>query len=901
VTLPRWVRSFVAVVVPAEFSDDLLDDLEEGWRRRRDAGRRAYSWLLAELARTPWLGLRRQARRLRRHGARAAKQAPRVRGGGSIGTGLRIAARSLLKRPGYASVAILTLATSIGAATLVFSVLEGVLLRPLPYPDGDRLHRIFGTNEAWREAEQEVLRDSWNRLSLAEEIIDRFRGSIAGIVAVGGYAPTSVRMDDAGDPVELSGAWVLEGFFDVLDMAPLVGRLPDRIELAAGARVVVIGERLWASRWGRDPDVLGRSVTLDEEAYTIVGVMPADFAVPNEVVRWWAPLPDDFADGRLDLAIFHPLVRLGEPASREATGRELDEAIAAVARDNPSYAGMGARLQPLAELLVAEVRDGIKLLFWAVLVVALIASVNLANLVIARGARRRGELAMRAALGASRNQLVWSMLAETSVICLVGAGLGVVIATQLLEPFLALLARATPGFPRADNVELNATVLAFSIGVTVLTATLSGLLPALAASRRSPWEALQHGKRSGGGRGTRRTQRTLLVVEAALAMVLLALAGLLTRGALHVAAIDPGYETERVAYLRLRTSPERYSSGAEAEALGATLEERIARLPGIQATARTSSLPGLGGADGKLLWRLGARMEDAPLTWAAYVSPGYFEAMDIPVLIGRTFTEADGPDDAPVVVVSELFAERNFPGEDPLGQTILMGSGERMQGGDVVADGEEEMTVVGVVGDVRQLVVFMEPDPGVYRPIAQTSGNDPILVLRTTERAAEVLPAARDEVRAVDSDLLVLEADVLRTSMRRLLGGLELRLVLIVALAGLAVFLTVVGIYGVVAYVVSEQLHEIGLRMALGARSGGEAKRMLLHALKPVLAGGLLGLGGGYAASGLVESGLFGVSALDPLTYVFGLLALSVVTVLAAWLPARRAATVDPMRVLNDD
>lgn len=899
--LPRWVRSLVRGVVPTEFAEDLLDDLEDGWARRRASGARPWAWLLLELARTPWIALRRQARRVRARGTRREMPAPRGRGMGNVATGLRIAARSLLKRPGYGAVAVLTLATSIGAATLVFSVLEGVLLRPLPYPGSDRLHRVFATNEAWREAEQEVLRSNWDRLSLAEELVDELRGSVVGVEAMGAYAPANVRLDDGGDPVEIYGTWAGEGFFDALGLPPLLGRLPDADEIRSGARIVVLAERLWISRYGRDAEILGRSISLDGDPYTVIGIMPAEFAVPTELARWWAPVPEEHAGGRTDLAIFHAILRLDEGVEPDGVTRELNGIVDAVAETNPSYAGMGTRLQPLGDLLVAEVRDGITLLFWAVVVVALIACVNLANLMVARGARRRGELAMRAALGASRRQLVWSMLAETFVICLVGAGLGVITATQLLDPFVALLGRATPGFPRADNVVLNGTVLAFSVGATMLTALLSGVLPALAASGRSPWEALQQGKRSGGGRSARRTQRTLLVVEAMLAMVLLAAAGLLTRSAIHLASIDPGFEMESVAFLRLRTSEERYPTPQEVEALGVMLEARLARIPGAEAIARASALPGVGGADGKLLWRPGSRMEDAPLTWATSVSPGYFELMDVPVLAGRGFTPADGPDDAAVVVVSELFAERHFPGEDPLGQTLLIGTGTRMEGGAVVADGSEELRVVGVVADVRQLAIIMEPDPGVYRPIAQTSAANPVLVIRTSGSAAELLTAARDEVRAVDPGLLVLEADVLRATMRRLLGALEVRLVLIASLAALAVFLTVVGIYGVVAYVVSDQLHEIGLRMALGARAGGESKRMLLHALKPVLAGGVLGLGGAYAASGLIESGLFGVSALDPITYVSGLLALAGVTVLAAWLPARRASAVEPMRVLNDD
>jgi putative ABC transport system permease protein len=294
-------------------------------------------------------------------------------------------------------------------------------------------------------------------------------------------------------------------------------------------------------------------------------------------------------------------------------------------------------------------------------------------------------------------------------------------------------------------------------------------------------------------------------------------------------------------------------------------------------------------------------MEDGTLTWTTSVSPGYFRAMGIPLLSGRTFSRRDGPDDPPVAVVSELFAQRFLGGEDPVGGTVMMGTDVRMEGGRVVAEGSREVTVVGVVDDVRQLTVLMEPDPAVYLPMTQGGAADPRLVIRTGGSPEEVLPAARAQVRAEDPELLVTEADVLHRSMRRVLGPLEVRWILILSLAGLAAFLTVVGIYGVVAYTVSDRRHEIGVRMALGARSSGESWRMVRRALVPTLLGALLGIGGAYAASGLLEDALYGVESLDPVTYAVVLALLVASAAAGAWLPARRAASVDPMRVLNEE
>ncbi|HKJ01460.1 MAG TPA: ABC transporter permease, partial [Longimicrobiales bacterium] len=306
-------------------------------------------------------------------------------------------------------------------------------------------------------------------------------------------------------------------------------------------------------------------------------------------------------------------------------------------------------------------------------------------------------------------------------------------------------------------------------------------------------------------------------------------------------------------------------------------------------------------ADGKLFWPRGASMEEGNLVWASAVSPEYFSTLGIPLVGGRAFTPGDGPDDAPVVVISRLFAQRYFGDGDPVGRTVMMGTGVHMVGGSVVADGEKELTVVGVVGDVRQLAVVMEPDPGAYLPMAQASGEDPEMILRTSGRPERILEAAAAQVRSEDPTLLITGTDVLQRANRRLLGALEVRTVLILALAALAAFLTVVGIYGVVAYVVSDQIHEIGVRMALGARSGGESSRMVKQALAPVLSGAVVGMFGAYAASGLLEGALFGVETLDPLTYAGVLALLLSAAGLAAWIPGRRAATVDPARVLSEE
>lgn len=899
-SLPRWAAFAFRALAPAEFAEDLTDDLEDRVEAKNRAGQRATWWLVRELLRTPWIRLHGQARRMRRRGTR--REISRGGGGGmsGLGTTFRVAARSLLARPSYTAVTLLTLVASIGSATLIFSVLEGVLLRPLPYENGDRIHRLHATNSAWRESDREFLRDNWDRLDLAEDVVVALREGVPGVASVGAFQAASELFEDGEAPERIAGGRVMAGFFETVRLEPLLGRLPTLGEVDAGDPLLVLSERLWMSRYGGDREILGRAITLNGTSHTVIGVLPGAFAVPGQESRWWAPVPSDFAGGRTDVAVFKGLVVLEEGTSADAVLPRLETVVDRMSAANPTYAAMGVRLESLAAEAVDEVKDGILLLFLAVGVVVLIASVNLANLVVARGARRRSELAMRAALGAGRKSLIADIMGETVLLCLVGGGVGVLVATQMLDPFMALLNRATPGFPRAENVGVNGAVLAFSLGVTVVTALLAGLLPALSASKQAPWEALTQTRRSGSARGTRRTQYGLLAAEAALAIVLLSVAGLLVRSALWISNVDPGFDGESVAYLSLETPESRYGTRLEADEFGRALEERLQRLPGTVAVARTSSLPALGGAAGKLVWHSGQDASEGTLIWSSGVSPDYFRAMGVEVVAGRTFLESDGEGAEGVAVVSQLFADQFFPGENPVGRSINVGSG-RMEAGQVVAEEGELLTIVGVVGDVRQLTIVMDPDPMLYRPMAQEGARNPHVVLRTSGPPAEILEAARAQVLEADGRMLIQELDVLSRSARRLLAPVEVRTVLILSLAGLAAFLTVVGIYGVVAYIVSDRVHEIGIRMALGARAGKETSRMVSQILRPVLVGTVVGLVLAYFASRLVESGLFGVERLDPVTHVTVPLLMVAVAVLAAWIPARRASSVDPVQVLARD
>lgn len=897
--LPELLDGLIRGLLPEAFAEEVVGDLREGYSRRARRNRLAAAlWWLREVLTLRPVALWRQARRLRRRGVRP-ELSPVTAGSGLWAKEFRIAVRSLWRRPTQSAVGVLTLVASVGAATLVFSVLEGVLLRPLPYPSGERLYEVWGTSAAAQQSDNSVLREAWNRRPISQAMLAAWRKSAPAVESVAGYLGTKVRWDDGAAPVEVAGAWVLPGFFATLGLRPVVGSVPGDATLASGGDVVVLSERFWASRYGRDPGVLGRTVRLDGRVVTVVGVMPAALVLPSGELDWWMPLPAALAAQR-DLTIFRGVLRLRSGIRATVARQQLAVATEGLAGSNPVYRGMGARLVPLRDEIVAPVREGLTYSFWTVVLVTLIACVNLTSLVVARGARRRPELAMRAALGASRASLVGAMLTETVVICLVGGSLGLLASALSIHPLVRFLMSAVPGFPRADNVGINLPVLAFTLALTVGTALLAGAVPAWVVSKRSPWEALREGPRSRGGRGVRRIQRGLLFLDAMMAVALLAAAGLLTRSSLYASAVDAGFD-RAVAFLAIRPSQERDSTGAEAQATGARVAERIGALPGVAVVGRASALPSMGSSQLNLVWLTGQPPASGTPIPTVAVDSGYFAALRIPIVAGRSFQAGDGPDVEPVVVVSQSLGRKLFGGENPLGRTIMLGKDTRLEGGQLAAAEGEAARIVGVARDVRELAVILDPDPLLYRPLAQTSTRDQVIVARGSGPTAALATAARRQALAADPDLLVSDAGVLARAVLRPLAGVKLRTALALVLAGLAVLLTLVGIHGVVAYVVSDRAHEIGVRMALGALPLGESVRMVGVALWPVLLGGLVGLAAAGGLSGILREILFGVSQTDPLTYGAVLLLLVGMAALSAWVPARRAAAVDPVRILNRD
>ncbi len=800
---------------------------------------------------------------------------------GRFGEELRIGVRTLARRPGFAVVVVVTLAASIGAATLIFSALEAVIARTLPYPDADRVVTVYGLNDAWRDGDNAQLREFWDRYPVSLEQIDAVR-SVPGMVAIGGAGTSDVVLRTDAGARRVTLASVSVGVFEALGVAPRLGRLPGREELASGAAVVVISHRLWTDAFGRDPDVVGRPLRLDGSPYTVIGVMPAGFFFPTPEQELWSPLPERLQREARGLPVLIGVGRVADGADIA----EVSDAVDAIARRlgeaDGALAGSGMRAVSRRGEAIGQAQGGLSLFMGAVALVVVLAAVNLANLVLARASHRQGELAVRRALGGGRVAVAWTVMAEVLLLCVVGGGAGVLGAAVLLHPFMASLAAVD--LLRGADAHVNPTVLAFALSTTVLAAFGAGLPIAWRASRSHPASALRAGRRSGASRGTRRTQRLLLVTESCLAFVLLAGATLLVRSVAAVAAVDPGYALAGLDFVELQPSTDRYPDGEDRRRLYASVVQEVARRVGAPATV-ADPLPSAGTANVEPIRATDAA--DAAEVAATRVGADFFEVFGLPLLRGRGFTAADGPDDPTVVIVDASLARHLAPDGDALGREVVVGRG----------DDERSATIVGVAADARMLAVALQPQEHLYLPIDQfTTGSASVLARAGAGGASAGM---REAALAVDPDLVVGRLGTLEGASWQILAPIRARAVLLAALAALAVLLAAVGIFGVVAHVVEERTREIGVRIALGARPAGESLRVTRSFVVTVGIGTLLGLGVALAASRVLASMLYEVRPLDPLSYAAAAILLPALGALAAWLPARRAATVDPIEVLN--
>ncbi len=807
---------------------------------------------------------------------------------------LRYAVRTLRKSPGFAAVAIATLALGIGANSAIWSVLHGVLLRPLPYQDPDRLVRIYyadpeqagGVSAAFSPQDFADLAADLGRAT--PERPSPFARIAASHFTLG---LTGMNLTGGGEPERVDSATVSGGYFSTLGVPAALGRTIQPSDDVVGKdRVVVLSDGLWRRRFGGDPQAVGRRVTLEGEPFTVVGVMPPSFALPAREVDLWAPIS---LVGDDDIPHLRGL-RWMDVVARLAPGASLDQATAAssavfsrLARAYPETNEKRERaiLRPLRESLVGELRPALLVLFAAVALVLLIACANLANLLLARTTTRRHELAVRVALGAGGSRLARQILTENVLLALFGGGLGFLVAGWGVE---ALVALGGAELPRAEEIRPDASVLLFTLGLAVATGILSGLLPALRASRSQAREALTEGGRSGGeGRRGRAARGALVAAETALATVLLIGAGLMVRSFWRLVHVDPGFRAENVLALSISLEDGKFPEPVEITRYQNRLLARLAELPGVVAVGGSKTLPLRGGGEPYDFTADGHEERITPEAGTFIVTPGYFRALGIPLLAGRDFTVRDGVEAPPVVIVNRALARQLWPEGDAVGRHVRFG--------------ERPVEVIAVAGDVRHVGLATPPGPALYIPNSIARRSTMKVFVRSAGDPLGVAGAVRAAIGEVDRDQPISDLAPLSQSVSEAVGRPRFTTLLLGLFGALALGLAALGTYGVVSYAVSQRTHEIGVRMALGAHRGQVLGMVVAQASVLTFAG----LGGGllaaFALTRWLSGLLYGVSTTDPLAFLATPSALVLVALCASYLPARRAAALDPLVALRRD
>jgi putative ABC transport system permease protein len=797
----------------------------------------------------------------------------------------RFGARTLAKNPGFTAVAVVALALGIGANTAIFSVVNTILLRPLPYKDPDRLVMVWEKGAA----------DGFpiNSTSAANFIDWRDQNQVFEGVAVMGRA--SFNLTGVGEPLRVDGRRVSANLFRLLGVEPQLGRafLPE--EDAPGAsRVVILSHGLWQRRFGSDPGVVGKPLAMSGRSYTVVGVTPPQFEFPSRQDELWVPIafsPQEAANRGNNS--YEVLGRMKPGVSLEQARSEMNTIAARLKQQYPDVVKSNASVVvSLHEQVVGDIRPALLVLLGAVGFVLLVACANVANLLLARSAVRRKEIALRVALGAGRLRLIRQFLTESVLLAALGGAAGMMLSlwgVNMLKAFIP------ENISEVGAIAVDARVLGFTLLVSLLTGLLFGLVPAAQALNLDLNEMLKEGGRdSSSGRGGNRVRGLLVIAEVAVSLVLLVGAGLLINSFLRLRNMDPGFRADNLLTMSVVLPQQKYPDHARRSAFFAELTSRVEALPGVRSAAVTDWLPltMTGGSFGiSVEGQPDLGPDRRPDVVTRVVSPKYFSTMGIQLLRGRQFDERlDRADSAPVVVVSETMARRLWPGEDPLGKRIQPGS----------ADPSGWIEVVGVAKDVRQFDLTAEPRLQMYLPYVQFEWFVPgQLVIKTEVEPTGLAAAVRKAVWEVDKEQPVSDVRTMEEVLSRSIARQRFSTMLLGIFAALALVLAAVGIYGVMSYTVAQRTREIGIRMALGAQAGGVLRLVVGEGLKLVLAGVLIGLAGSLLLTRLMSSLLFGVSATDPMTLAVISLILVGVALLASYIPARRAAKVDPMVALR--
>jgi len=803
---------------------------------------------------------------------------------------IRYAVRKLSRTPGFTTIAAFTLALAIGATTAIFSVIDGVLLKPLPFRDPQRVVRV--TN----------LRDGNRMVSSVPDFLD-IRAQSKSYASLAALDNQAMNLTGGSEPERISAARVGATFWSLLGVTPQVGRgFAPNEDSQSAARTVVLSDGLWKRRFGGDRRIVGKTIALDGNSFTVIGVAPAGFSFPDRPDVW---IPLVFAQDDLnpDGRGAHWMGIMGRLAPNVTVTQATSELVTITRRLEQQYpesnTNMSGAVIPMQEYLVGDVRPALYVMLGAVAFVLLIACANVANLLLVRAASRESEMAVRTALGAGAWRLVRQLVIESVLLAMIGGVFGTLLALWGVD---LLLSMAPNGLPRINEVTVNGSVLVFTAGVTAVTGVLFGLFPALHAARANVGGMLKEGMRgSSGGVASRRARNTLVMAEMALAVVLLVGAGLLIRSFSKLLAVDPGFRAERVVTFAIAAPDTKYGQYAQRRELVSNLVERMKRVPGAQGAAVVTGLP-----LSNIMMRTSAHIVGTPperpgerkSTDVAMATPGYFTTMGIPLVAGRDFTDRDGSGAPVVSIVNQEFVKRYFPNENPIGKRIELGWDQdtASTGGNMTLGGE----IVGVVANVKRRGLSQEVFPETYASYMQPTFSNFSVVVRSTADPSTVMAAIRAQMRELDRDLPLSDLRQLKELVAASVSRPRFYTTILGVFASIALILAAVGIYGVISYAVSLRTRELGIRIALGATGRQVSGLVLQQGVGLAIAGVAVGGAGAYWLTRLLSKLLFGVSATDPLTFVGVAALLTAIAAIASFVPARRAAKVDPLLAMRE-
>ncbi|MDT5270423.1 MAG: hypothetical protein QOH49_2609 [Acidobacteriota bacterium] len=798
---------------------------------------------------------------------------------------IRHSLRMLLKNRAFTLTALFTLALGIGANSAVFSVINAVLLRPLPYKDSERI--VF----LWSKSQKET--SDHATVSLAD--YQDWKEQSRSFEAMGAYAPRAYNLSGVGDPEGIQGVMTSSGFFEAVGAEPALGRVfrPEEER----ENLVVISQGVWQRYFNSNPGALGQKITLSSTPYTVIGIMPAGFDFPNKDVEVWT----SFSIVRTvpqfksrSARVLRLVGRLKPGVSAEQARAELGGVTGRLEQQFPdTNTGIGANVVPIREQLFGNIRLMLFFVWAAVGLVLLIACANLASLLMARTAAREREFAIRTALGASRMRLIRQLLTESLVLSVVGGVLGLLLAVW----GVSLLVSLSPSdLPRINAAALDARSVIFTFGLALLTGVIFGLAPALQASRQNLAGTLKEGGRgTSGGAHQRRLRGLVIVAEVALSLVLLVGAGLMIGSLMRLNNVEYGFNQTNVLTMYIAYAKEKYQEPAQQTAFLERILQQLKGTPGVQEAAYSLSLPP-DNLFNKEPFVIDGRGEEQQAASADFlpISARYFRALGVPLLAGREFTDDDRANTPQVVIINQTLAKRFFPTEDPIGKRIV-------EGNTAAAPDGAKFTIVGVVGDVKYSGLSSKVGPQLYFPYTQQPISGGYFVVRTSADPGTMLQSARKAVYAVDNEQPVRLLKTMDQLLSESVAQQRFSMLLLNVFAAAALLLTSIGLYGLMAYSVTQRTHEIGIRLALGAKQRNVLLMVLKHGMTLALVGMVIGLIGAFAGARVITSLLFGVSASDPIIFLGAALAIIAVALLACLIPARRAARVDPIVALRQE